>query len=77
MHGEKGKRENVQERDVFRLFAIVDPEFSTELSPQVRSDLITFIERIAGENIAFKSLGRGQQSMEDVLAELRRIYRLG
>lgn len=62
--------------DVFRLFAIVEPEFRAELSPQMRSDLTTFIESLTGENVSLKSLGLGQQPLERVLAELRRMYRL-
>lgn len=63
--------------DIFRLLAIVDPEFRAELSPQVRTDLTAFIENMAGEGIALKSLGLGQQSLESALAELQRIYRVG
>ena len=63
--------------DVFRLLAIVDPELRAELSPQVRTDLTAFIENMAGEDIALKNLGLGQQSLEGALAELQRIYRVG
>ncbi len=63
--------------DVFRLLTIVDPEFRPELSPQVRTDLTTFIEKMANEDIALKQLGLGQRSLEDTLAELQRIYRVG
>ena len=63
--------------DVFRLLAIVDPEFRADLSPQVRTDLTTFIEKMGNEDIALQHLGLGQQSLEESLAELQRIYRVG
>ena len=63
--------------DVFRLLTIVDPEFRAELSPQIRTDLTTFIEKMTNEDIALKQLGLGRRSLEETLAELQRIYRVG
>ena len=55
----------------------MDPEFRAELSPQVRTDLTTFIEKMANEDMALKQLGLGQRSLEETLAELQRIYGVG
>ena len=62
--------------DVFRLFAVIDPEFQAELPATVREDLINFVEAAAGETVDLKQLGVGGQSLEQILAELRRIYEL-
>lgn len=62
--------------DVFRLFAIVDPEFAAEVPKQVRSDLSTFLNRMEVEEIALQSFGLGSQTLDQVLAELRRMYDL-
>jgi hypothetical protein len=63
--------------DIFRLFAIVDPDFAADVPEQVKNDLIEFIERVRSEEIDMKQMGLGTQKMEDVLPELRRIYQLG
>jgi hypothetical protein len=63
--------------DVFRLFAILDPDFEADLPGQVKRDLVEFLGRVASEDIALKQLGIRGQTLPDVLAELRRIYGLG
>lgn len=62
--------------DVFRLFSIVDPEFSEEIPPQIKKDLSAFIDRMAREDIPMKSLGLSDETRDDVLTELQRIYGL-
>lgn len=62
--------------DVFRLYAIVDPDFSGDVPEQVKNDLREFIERVQWEQVDMKQMGLASQTMEDVLPELRRIYRL-
>ena len=62
--------------DVFRLFAIADPGFTELLPEQVKLDLAMFLDRIKDEPIDLKMLGIGSHTLEDVVAELRRMYRL-
>lgn len=60
--------------DVFRLFPIVDPEFSAEIPSQITVDLAMFVERMGTEAIDLRTMGLKNQSLDDVLRELRRIY---
>ena len=62
--------------DVFRLSAIIDPEFSAEIPPRVTADLAGFFSHMETEEIALKNLGLSGQTRDSVLAELRRTYRL-
>lgn len=62
--------------DVFRLFVIVDPDFSTVIPPAINRDLSEFIDRMTTETVALKNLGLGSQTLTEVLTELRRIYGL-
>lgn len=76
--GEKVDSRDVKKHrnDIFRLFAIVDPDFAADVPQQVQNDLRDFMERVSSETIDMKQMGLGSQSMEDVLKELRRIYQL-
>ncbi|MCS7466137.1 hypothetical protein NZK35_05545 [Stieleria sp. ICT_E10.1] len=60
--------------DVFRLFPILDPEFSAVVPDNVKSDLVRFLDRIKSETIDFKSFGLSGQTIETIGAELGRIY---
>jgi len=60
--------------DVFRLFAIVDPEFAVETPSKIKNDLAVFIDRMAKEEVSLKSLGLLNQTLDGVLKELQRIY---
>lgn len=62
--------------DVFRLFVIVDPDFSAEIPPAIKSDLSEFIDRMTTETIALKNLGLGNQTLDGVLMDLRTMYGL-
>lgn len=62
--------------DVFRLFAIVDPDFDGAVPDQVTSDLASFLEQMQGETLDLKSIGLGSQTLESVTEALRRIYGL-
>ena len=62
--------------DVFRLYAIVDPDFSAEIPQQVKDDLWAFIDQMSEQTIDLNSLGLGSETLDAVLAELRRIYQL-
>jgi len=74
--GEQVDSRNIKKHknDVFRLFSIIDPEFSAEIPPQVKDDLAAFIARMAEEEVPLKSLGLRNETRDNVLAELRRIY---
>lgn len=63
--------------DVFRLFAIVDPDFDGAVPEQVKTDLGSFLERMPEENIDLKAIGLRGQTLDSVTTELRRIYGLG
>ena len=62
--------------DVFRLFAILDPDFDGPVPAQVKSDLGSFLERMPAEAPDLKTLRLGRQTLESVTTELRRIYGL-
>ncbi|MFV1966900.1 MAG: hypothetical protein ACC628_15855 [Pirellulaceae bacterium] len=62
--------------DVFRLFAIVDPDFDGPVPAQVKSDLGSFLERMPAEALDLKMLGLGHQTLDSVTTVLRRIYGL-
>lgn len=60
--------------DVFRLMAIVDPDFSGECPQRVKDDIEEFINRMADETIDMKAVGLTGQNQADVLSEIGRIY---
>lgn len=62
--------------DVFRLFTIIDPEFSAEIPQPIQDDLGQFLDRMATESVSLKNFGLAGQTRDGVLAELRRIYRI-
>lgn len=62
--------------DVFRLFAIVDPDFDGPVPDQVKSDLRLFLEKMPAEAPDLKMLGLGRQTVDSITNELRRIYGL-
>ncbi len=72
-----GKDIKKHKNDVFRLAAVIDPEFSAEMPPRVTADLAAFFSRMEVEDIAPKELGLPAQTRDSVLAEMRRIYRIG
>ncbi len=76
--GEKIDSKDIKKHknDVFRLFAIVDPEFSADITPQIRADLSAFVRQMKEEDVNVKALGLYSQSRDDVLSELQRIYGL-
>lgn len=62
--------------DVFRLYLIVDPDFTGEVPEKVRRDLREFVERMRDEKIDLKALGLRGRDLESILEDLTRIYRL-
>jgi len=63
--------------DVFRLFRIIDPNFSTEMPDVVLEDFGLFLAGMEKEDIDMKSLGITTIDRDDVIKELKRIYGLG
>ena len=79
----KGRGESVDSKtikkhknDVFRLFAILSPEFDREVPGNVKDDMRDFIGRMENEEIDYKSLGLDRADHKAVLNEIRRIYGL-
>ena len=60
--------------DVFRLYQIVDPSPLRETPPVVAADIRRFLTEVRGETIGLKSLGIARISLDEVLAQLGRIY---
>lgn len=60
--------------DVFRLSAIIDPDFSAEIPPPIKDDLAVFVDRMKTQEVPLKNLGLQSETRDGVLAELRRIY---
>lgn len=76
--------EHVNERDlrkhkndVFRLFAIADPEARIELSKPVANDMDTFLQAMSGEQIVLRDLGITGITVEEIFDSLRVIFTLG
>lgn len=62
--------------DVFRLYAIIDPEFKDQMPPQIKQDMRTFLDRMQSEEIDLKVAGLTNQSKVKVLAAIQKSYRL-
>lgn len=62
--------------DVFRLYRILDPEFTGDVPANIRRDLRNFVLRMREETIDVRALGVGVGDRDSILEELRRIYRL-
>ncbi len=60
--------------DVFRLYAIADPDYRPQPVASLRSDMELFIERIRGEDVDLKAAGLGGASLDTVLDALSRLY---
>ena len=79
----KAKGEAVDSRDikkhkndVFRLYQIVDPEAKLDVPDRVRTDMTTFVTRVASEGVDLKALGMPKADLESILADLRKLYRI-
>ena len=72
-----GKDIRKHRNDVFRLYQIVDPSPLRESPPVVATDMGRFLTEVRGETIDLKSLGIARISLEEVLAQLGRIYGAG
>jgi hypothetical protein len=60
--------------DVFRLYAIVNPEYVPSPVELIRSDMMRFIERMRTEDIDLEAMGLGQTPKDTVLDGLSQRY---
>jgi hypothetical protein len=63
--------------DVFRLYQIVDPEVPLEIPDNVSHDMGQFITSMAAEGVDLEALGVTGMSLDSILTDLRRLYRVG
>ncbi len=59
---------------MFRLFAVIDPEFRAALPATVESDMRRFLDEVSNEPTDLKTLGLASTSIEAVLGTMRVIY---
>jgi hypothetical protein len=69
-----GKHIRKHRNDVFRLYQIVDPSPLKKTPPVVAADMRRFLTEVRGETIDLKSLGIARITLEEVLAQIGRIY---
>ena len=62
--------------DVFRLYAVVDPEFSTLPGAKIRSDLREFLSEVASDPPDLKSLGLPNATLRGVSELFGRVFQL-
>jgi len=68
---------NKHRKDVFRLFRIIDPAPRADVPPAIQADLRRFFVEARSEPIDLKSIGISRSSLDEVLAQLGRIYGAG
>jgi hypothetical protein len=73
-HRIDGKDIRKHRNDVFRLYQIVDPAPLKQTPPVVAADMGRFLAEVREETIDLKSLGIARTSLDEVLAQLGRIY---
>jgi len=76
--GEGVDRDNVakHKRDVFRLFPIADPGFTAEIPAQIRSDIREFLRAMESEEMDLRSLGIRRMRKEEVLGNMRSLFKV-
>lgn len=62
--------------DVFRLYAIVDPETRIELSQPVADDMDAFLRAMSEEQITLRDLGITGITVDEIFSSLRSIFAL-
>lgn len=74
--GQRIDRKDIRkhQNDVFRLYAIVDPDYPPRPVASLCSDMQLFIKRMRGEEVDLKSTGLGGASLDTVLDALSRMY---
>lgn len=76
--GEEVDRDNVakHKRDVFRLFPIADPAFTAEVPDPIRSDIHEFLKAMESEEMDLKGLGIRKMKKEEVLGNMRSLFKV-
>lgn len=74
--GEPIDRSNIlkHKNDVFRLYQIVDPDFSVEINRTIQADIVEFLQAMESEDVDIKSLGVRDRSIGFVLADIRKMF---
>ena len=75
-HAIDSKSIKKHKNDVFRLFAVIDPEFRASLAGKMNEDMRRFLQEVESEPTDLKTLGLASASIESVLTTLRTIYGL-
>ncbi len=60
--------------DVFRLFAVVDPEYKAAPAESIQADMREFMARLKEEVVDFKNLGLSGMTLESALHALGLAY---
>jgi hypothetical protein len=69
---------NKHKNDVFRLYQIIDPALSIDLPGSIAENLRDFLNRVEeSKSVDLKSLGLRRTTLDEVIANLRSIYRIG
>jgi flagellin-specific chaperone FliS len=69
---------NKHKNDVFRLYQIIDPALSISLPGSIGENLQDFLNLMEeGKSVDLKSLGLRRTTLNEVIAKLRSIYRIG
>jgi hypothetical protein len=69
---------NKHKNDVFRLYQIIDPALSISLPGSIGENLRDFLNLMEeGKSVDLKSLGLRRTTLDEVIAKLRSIYRIG
>jgi len=73
----KGSDIKKHKNDVPRLYQLLPADLRIDLPSSIRADMVEFIERMeGGESIDLKNLGFKSMTIEELLGNLRKIYRL-
>lgn len=75
-NGESIDRDNIvkHKRDIFRLFQIIDPEFSADIPDGVRSDMENFLRSMESDDIDLKSLGIKGMELDAIKIAIRKMF---
>jgi len=60
--------------DVFRLYAIVDPEYTSTPAASIRIDMKRFVEQMGTEDVDLRAIGVGGMSTDSILVALSKRY---
>jgi hypothetical protein len=73
-HTIDGKAIKKHRNDVFRLFAVIDPDIRVTLGTSIAADMRRFFEEIQNEELDLSALGLGSRSLHSILTAFRNIY---